>query len=123
MLQLPSGSATASPILVSPSYRFTVAPGSALPLNSGLLSSVVSPLLSGPCTAPTSSSASWPVARPGALVSTTKFQMPVASLVWPTVLVAVAVMLCVPSASAVSGVKLHLPEASATVRPSSVAPS
>ncbi|MNY09758.1 hypothetical protein D3C86_1426940 [compost metagenome] len=117
MLQLPSGSATAVPIFVSPSYRLTVAPGSALPLNSGLLSSVVSPLVRVPCLAPTSSRASWPVARLGGVVSITKFQTPVASLVWPTGLVAVATMLCMPPASGVSGVKLHLPEASATTSP------
>ncbi|MNX75107.1 hypothetical protein D3C86_1065650 [compost metagenome] len=56
-------------------------------------------------------------------MSTTKFQMPVGVLVWPTGLVDVAVMLCVPSASAVSGVKLHLPSASATTWPSSFVPS
>ncbi|MNX93405.1 hypothetical protein D3C86_1255870 [compost metagenome] len=53
----------------------------------------------------------------GAVVSTTKFQALLASLVWPTGLVEVAVMLYVPSGRSIWGVKLHLPSSSATALP------
>ncbi|MNU91523.1 hypothetical protein D3C71_814130 [compost metagenome] len=122
-LQSPFSSTSASPILVPLSYTFTVAPGSALPLKVGRSSSVVSPSFSAPTLPPTSSVTTRSVTCPGGVASTTKFQTPVASLVWPTGLVAVAVMLCVPSARLASGVKLHLPLASATVWPSSFVPS
>ncbi|MCY1245033.1 hypothetical protein D9M72_581430 [compost metagenome] len=59
----------------------------------------------------------------GAVVSTTKLQTLLASLVWPTGLVDVAVMPCAPSARLAGGVKLHWPEASVTTCPSSVLPS
>ncbi|MNV92819.1 hypothetical protein D3C71_1874450 [compost metagenome] len=88
-----------------------------MPLRVGLLSSVVSPFDSGPVLPPTSSITSRPVTWPGGCVSTEKFQMPVASLVWPSALVAVAVMSCGPSASGTSGVKCQVPVGSVTVSP------
>ncbi|MCY1528777.1 hypothetical protein D9M68_638960 [compost metagenome] len=59
----------------------------------------------------------------GATVSTTKFQVLLAPLVWPLGLVDVAVMPCVPSVRPTGGVKLQLPEASATAWPRYVEPS
>ncbi|SAI48021.1 Uncharacterised protein [Enterobacter hormaechei] len=88
---------------------FTVLPGSALPLRVGVLSSVVSPLTTGPWYAPTLSVTSRSEAASGAFVSITIPKPPVGSLVRPTPSVTVAVKLWLPSASAVSGVKLQLP--------------
>ncbi|MCY1372530.1 hypothetical protein D9M69_597420 [compost metagenome] len=101
----------------------TVPFASALPLKVGLASLVVVPLAMAPVMASTSSTTDTMVGLAGGVVSTTKFQLPLASLVWPSGLVDVAVMPCAPSARPVEGVKLHLPEASATTWPSKILPS
>ncbi|MNY23303.1 hypothetical protein D3C86_1569630 [compost metagenome] len=101
----------------------TVLLASALPESAGLVSLVNPSLLTFPVTGPTSSTTDTIVGLAGGVVSTTKFQLPLASLVWPSGLVAVAVMPCAPSARPVGGVKLHLPEASATTWPSKMLPS
>ncbi|MNQ78554.1 hypothetical protein D3C85_934690 [compost metagenome] len=119
----PAALACTRPISVAPSRMITVLSASAVPLNQGLKSSVVPPWTRSPWMLPTSSTTLAMVGLAGGVVSTTKFQLPLASLVWPSGLVEVAVMPCAPSVRLVGGVKLHLPEASATTWPSKVLPS
>ena len=91
-LQAPLLPAVAVPIRVPLSYTLTVAPGSALPLKVGVVSSVVPWSATGPCTAPTLSLALRPDAT-GALVSSVKLASVLARLVLPAWSVTVALAL------------------------------
>ncbi|KEY60323.1 hypothetical protein SRDD_07280 [Serratia sp. DD3] len=108
-LQLPWSFTNAVPITSSLSHTVTTLFGSALPLRVGVLSSVVSSVLIGPVTLPTSSVTTRSVTSAGALVSTMMSKIPVGLLVTPISSVTVAVRLWLPSINAVSGVKLQLP--------------
>ena len=88
----PLESAVAWPSAVSPLRAMTVAFASAVPLSAGVLSLVgVVPVSVGAF---------------GAAVSTTNDRLPLAALVLPVLSAAVAVIVYVPSANAVLGVKL-----------------
>ncbi|MCY1241995.1 hypothetical protein D9M72_549300 [compost metagenome] len=79
---------------------------------------MVAPLAMWPVTMlPTSSATDTMVGATGAAVSTTKFQVLLGSLTWPSGAVDVAVISRGPSASALPGVNVHLPLAPATVSP------
>ncbi len=88
-----------------------------LPVSVGVVSSVALPLVSGPCTEPTSSVALPMAGALGAVVSMVNERE--ASPFVPAALTAVAVYLCAPSACAGS-VRLQLPLASAVVEPTTV---
>jgi hypothetical protein len=93
--QLPAPSATAVQSVVGPSFTATVAPGSAVPLNSGELSVVVMPAVGALI-----------VGAAGTTVSTLKVTGALAGPV-PLPLVATASMVWLPGASGVLGVQLH----------------
>ena len=92
-------------------------PAGALPCSCGRVSSVVSPLLSGPCTSPTLSVTVAMVAAGGGVISTVKVKPPEGELLLPAASVATTVKVCEPLLIGVAGVKLHAPLLSATAVP------
>ena len=98
--------ATVVPTTTPSTITVTVLPASAVPLYVGVLSLVVEPLAGVSTTG-----------AAGGVVSTVNVLVFDCALVLPAASVAVALTVCDPSASAVGGVKLQVPEALATVVP------
>ncbi|MNX91523.1 hypothetical protein D3C86_1236080 [compost metagenome] len=123
-VQWPEASACTRPISTPSSYTTTVLLASAVPVKPGRVSSVVAPsAIWGVTMLPTSSATDTMTGACGGVVSTTKSQALLASLVWPSGLVDVAVMWRGPSGSAVVGVNVQRPLASAITSPRKVVPS
>ena len=119
--QLPSSPTIAVPTTSSSIISSTVSPGTAPPpLNTGWVSSVISPLLIGPVIGPTSSSTSPITGFAGAVRSTIKPIGSDGSLALPAGSVITTTALCWPSASGFSGVTAHLPSAPTTAVPTTL---
>ena len=116
-LHAPAPSATAVPSWVAPSNIATLAPASAVPVKT----SVVSEVTLSPCI-PVSSEKPEMTGAEGATVSTSTAKVPDAGLAFPATSVAVAVNSCTLSSSSPVA-KLQRPVASATVVPIDVSPS
>ena len=125
-LHEPSAATTAVPRTVAPSITVMVEPASAepaAPAKVGLLS-LLAPLAAiAPVTGATSSVTVTPVGAAGAAVSTVSGRAALWGLSLPAASVALVVIECAPSASAVVGVTLHEPSAATTAVPRTVAPS
>ncbi len=128
---LPAASVTVTPITVPTGSGvvgvYVHAPlGSATTVASGVPSPFVSMFTVAPASAVPDNdvpSVAFTVGIAGAVVSTVRPNAALGALTLPAASVAVTVIACAPSPSAVPGVNVQCPDASAVVRPSSVAPS
>ena len=119
MRQVPS-TATALPSTVPPSYRVTVAPASAVPVKTGMVSAVMLSLSEMPLSELALRSGTDGAA--GAVVSIVTFSGSEAALVLPAVSVALTVSTCVPL-DRVGEVIDQRPSLPAMTEPSAVLPS